>query len=249
MFAPISPTEWLLLFAGAMGIGLSKSGFPGVSMFHVVVYALIFGAKASTGILLPMLVFGDCVAIFVFGRKAVWKQVRKLLPPTLVGILVGWMLMDRLDPVTFKRLVGIIILTLTALQVTRSKKPEWFDKIPEQQWFALLLGFLAGVTTMLANAAGPVVALYLLSVRLPKWELIGTSAWLFLVLNLSKLPLSYQLGLIHPESLRIGIYAAAGIPIGLYLGRWLVERISQYWFNAILLTFTALAAIRMIGIF
>ena len=244
----IDPISWVMLFLGAMGIGLSKSGFPGISMFHVVVYASIFGTKASTGVLLPMLVVGDCIAIFVFGRKAEWNHVRKLLPATLLGIVIGWLIMDVMDPNVFKRLVGSIILTLIALQVTRAKKPEWFDQIPNRRWFAVLLGLLAGITTMLANAAGPVIALYLISVKLPKWELIGTSAWLFLVLNISKLPLSYELGLIHRDSLTAGLILVAGIPLGLYSGRWLVEKISQRWFNIILLTFTAIAAVRMIGI-
>ncbi|MGC6447231.1 MAG: TSUP family transporter, partial [Rubripirellula sp.] len=166
MISSIELGEWIMLFLGAMGIGLSKSGFPGVSMFHVVVFATIFGSKESTGILLPMLVVGDCVAIFVFGRKAVWAQVRRLLPPTLAGVILGWQLMGWLEnPAIFERLVGTIILALILLQVTRSKKPEWFDHIPEKKWFAILLGLLAGLTTMLANAAGPVVALYLISVR------------------------------------------------------------------------------------
>jgi uncharacterized membrane protein YfcA len=238
--------EWLMLFLGAAGIGLSKSGFPGISMFHVVVYAAIFGTKESTGLLLPMLVLGDCIAIFVFGRKANWHQVRRLLPPTLAGVVIGWLIMDRMDPENFKQLVGIVILSLIGLQCTRAQKPQWFDQIPNRRWFAVLLGLLAGVTTMLANAAGPVVALYLISVKLPKWELIGTSAWLFLVLNVCKLPLSYDLGLITQQTLLIGLLLAAGIPAGLYLGRWLVERISQKWFNIILLSFTAFAAIRMI---
>lgn len=249
MTLPNDPIQWVMLFLGAMGIGLSKSGFPGISMFHVVVYASIFGTKASTGVLLPMLVVGDCIAIFVFGRKAEWNHVRKLLPPTLLGVLTGWLIMDVMNPDLFKKLVGGIILSLIVLQVTRAKKPEWFDQIPDRKWFAILLGLLAGITTMLANAAGPVIALYLISVKLPKWELIGTSAWLFLVLNISKLPLSYELGLIHQESLKAGLMVVMGIPIGLYLGRWLVEKISQKWFNIILLSFTAFAAIRMIGIF
>ena len=238
----LAPTQWLLLLLGAIGIGVSKSGFPGLSMFHVVLYAFVFGALESTGVLLPMLVVGDCFAIYVFGRKAVWKQVRRLLPPTLVGILIGWQLMGQLDETIFKRLVGGIILSLTAVQVVRMWKPNWFDRIPHTQWFAVTLGLLAGLTTMLANAAGPVVALYLLAVSLPKWELIGTTAWLFLVLNVLKLPLSYNLGLITPSTLAVGAAMSVAIPIGILIGRWMVSRVSQQWFNGILLAFTAIAA-------
>lgn len=247
MMSTLSTADWLWLAIGAFGIGFSKSGFPGVSMLHVVLYAFVFGAKDSTGVLLPMLVVGDVCAIYFFGRKANWAQVRRILPPTLVGIVAGWLLMGRLDEALFRRLVGVIILSLVAVQVARTQRPGWFQHIPHRLGFAVTLGLLAGLTTMLANAAGPVVALYLLSVRLPKWELIGTSAWLFLVLNVLKLPLSANLGLIHPQSLAVSFAFAPAIPLGILAGRWLVHRVSQRVFDGILLAFTAIAAVRLIG--
>jgi len=241
----ISALGWIGLLVGAMGIGVSKSGFPGISMLHVVVFAIVFGALDSTGVLLPLLVVGDLCAIRLFGRKADWHHVRRLLPPTLVGVVAGWALMDRVDENSFKLLVGTIILALSAVQGVRMWKPDWFGQVPHQRWFALLLGGLAGLTTMLANAAGPVVGLYLLAVCLPKWELIGTSAWLFLVLNLVKLPLSYDLGLIDGRSLAVDAVLAAAVPVGMLMGRWLVHRVSQSWFNTILLGFTVVGAIRL----
>ncbi|MFG0253867.1 MAG: sulfite exporter TauE/SafE family protein [Rhodopirellula sp. JB053] len=247
MLTSITPDQWACLIIGAMGIGVSKSGFPGISMLHVVLYAFVFGALESTGVLLPMLVVGDVCAIRFFGREANWIHVRRLLPPTVAGILIGWLMMDRLDAGQFKLIVGGIILALTGVQLTRTFRPGWFDSVPHQTWFAVVLGLLAGVTTMLANAAGPVVALYLLAVALPKWELIGTSAWLFLVLNVLKLPLSFQLGLIHWNTLLIGALMAPAIPLGMLGGRWLVGRVPQKWFNLILLGFTAIAALRLIG--
>ncbi|SRR6056297_58903 len=249
MLSTLTPQEIGLLALGALGIGVSKSGFPGVSMLHVVLYAFVFGAKDSTGVLLPMLIVGDFCAIHFFGRKAVWSQVRRLLPPTLVGIVLGWLLMGWLNEDVFKRLVGVIILSLTTVQVARLWRPHWFDRVPHQAWFATTLGLLAGLTTMTANAAGPVVALYLLAVSLPKLELIGTTAWLFLVLNVLKLPLSYSLGLITPSSLAVGASFAAAIPLGILAGRWLVHRVSQRLFNGILLAFTAIAALRLVGLF
>ena len=247
MLTQLSPYEVGLLLLGALGIGVSKSGFSGVSMLHVVLYAFVFGALESTGVLLPMLVIGDVCAILFFGRKADWVHIRKLLPPTLIGILIGWGLMDRIEASQFNLIVGAIILTLTSVQATRVYRPGWFEDFPHQIWFAALLGLLAGFTTMLANAAGPVIALYLLAVSLPKWELIGTSAWLFLVLNVLKLPLSYNLGLIDYQSLSINLVFAPLIPLGILAGRWLVKRISQTSFDAILLVFTAIAAIRLMG--
>ncbi|MEM9644551.1 MAG: sulfite exporter TauE/SafE family protein [Planctomycetota bacterium] len=127
MLSSLESTELLLLLLGGLGIGVSKSGFPGVGMLHIVLYAMVFGAKDSTGVLLPMLVFGDVCAIRLFGRVANWAQIRRLLPPTLVGVVVGALLMDRLDESIFRPIVGVIILSLTVVQVVRMFRPKMFD--------------------------------------------------------------------------------------------------------------------------
>ena len=256
-----------------MGIGFSKAGFPGVSMLHVVVFAMVFGSKPSTGVLLPMLIVGDLCAIAAFGRRGNMRQIALLLPPTLGGILIGWRMMSAIeDDQTFRWIVGGIILTLSSFQAYRmfaasrsvikhgdadndadtqsvdeaaTNETAGTSITPVLVLLAMGLGTLAGVTTMLANAAGPVIALYLLMARLPKFELIGTSAWLFLTLNLCKVPLSYDLGLINPESLVVGVRLCLAIPIGMLAGRWLVSRISQTLFNQILLGFTIVMAIRL----
>lgn len=249
MLEHVTAAQGLLLFIAAAGIGFSKSGFAGVSMLHVVVFALIFGARESTGILLPMLVIGDVCAIWMFGKKVRWVHIQRLLPPSLVGVVIGWALMDVLSDQIFRPIVGCIILALTVIQIARLWRAEWFEAVPHQRWFALTLGLLAGITTMMANAAGPVVALYLLAVMLPKLELVGTSAWLFLILNISKLPFSYGLGLIDLQTLMIDVALAPAIPLGMITGRWLVHRISQKVFDSFLLAFTAVAAARLIGLF
>ncbi len=216
-------------------------------MLPVIIFAIVFGAKASTGVLLPMLVIGDCCAIWFFGKKVQWPQVRRLLPPALIGVLLGTLLMGRLNEDIFRPLVGTIILLLTAIQVIRIWRPTAFDEIPHATWFAWTLGLLAGVTTMLANAAGPVVALYLLAVALPKWELVGTSAWFFLMLNVFKLPFSYGLGLIDLQSLMVNVVFAPSILLGMLAGKWLVQRVPQKLFDSFLLAFTGLAAVRLIA--
>ena len=101
---------------------------------------------------------------------------------------------------------------------------------------------------MMANAAGPVAALYLLAVALPKLELVGTGAWLFLIINVFKLPFSFMLKLISWESLLLDLMLAPGVWIGLLIGRWLVQKIPQKTFDTLLLFLTAVAALRLVGI-
>lgn len=248
MLSQLQPVELFALALAAVGIGFSKSGFAGVSMLHVVVFAHVFGARASTGILLPLLIVGDLCAVFAFGQRARWQYFPKILPPTLIGVVLGTVLMQYLDEHRFKPLVGVIILLLTFWQLYRLWRPDWLSQVPHSVAFAWALGLLAGLTTMLANAAGPIVALYLLALALPKLELVGTGAWLFLIVNVFKLPLScLALDLISWESLSINLILAPAVPVGMLLGAWCLHRIHQTWFNGLLLAFTGLASMRLLG--
>jgi uncharacterized protein len=239
----------ILLVIAAFGIGFSKSGFQGVGMIHVVIFAFIFGARDATGVLLPLLIVGDVCAVCYFGKQAQWDHIQRLLPPTAIGVVIGWLLMQKLPESTFKPLVGSIILSLITIQVTRMLRPQWFAKTPHQKWLATSLGILVGITTMLANAAGPVMALYLLAVSLPKWELVATSAWFFLVINLFKIPFSYNMGLINFDTLAVNAVFAPAVLPGMWLGRWLIQRIPQRIFDGLLLALTAVFALRLVGLF
>ena len=218
-------------------------------MIHVIIFALIFGARDATGVLLPLLIVGDVCAVCYFGKQAQWIHIQRLLPPTVLGVIVGWLMMKQLPESTFKPLVGSIIMSLISLQITRMWRPKWFENVPHQKWFAASLGILVGITTMLANAAGPVMALYLLAVSLPKWELVGTSAWFFLVINVFKVPFSYNMGLITFETLTINALFAPAVLPGMWLGRWLIQRIPQRVFDSLLLLLTGIFALRLIGLF
>jgi len=241
--------QWLLSILAAFGIGVAKSGFAGVSLLHVLVFAMLFGARDSTGVVLPMLIVGDICAVRAFHQHARWDFIRRMLPPACLGVIAGWALMHRLDEAAFKPLIGWIILGLAALQIARLQRPDWFSHIPHARWFAWTMGVMAGVTTMLANAAGPVMALYFLAIALPKLEFVGTSAWFFLSINVFKVPFSAQLGLIHSKTLLFNAVLIPAIVIGLLAGRWLVTRIPQKLFDALLLIFVGVAALRMIGVF
>jgi uncharacterized membrane protein YfcA len=170
-------------------------------------------------------------------------------PPALVGVAVGWWVMGHLHGIRFERLIGGIIMALVALQALRDWRPGWWESVPESRAFAWTLGFTAGVTTMLANAAGPVMALYLLAVALPKDAFVGTAAWFFLLINLLKIPFSLQLGLITADTLLFNALLVPAIVGGLFLGRAVVRRLPQKWFDSFVLLFALVAAFRLLGAF
>ena len=245
----LTPFQWMLAILAGFGIGVAKSGFAGVSLLHVVVFIFLFGPRDSTGVVLPMLIVGDIMAVIAFQQHARWEYIRRMLPPAITGICAGWWMMKHLSDAAFKPLVGAIILILTVLQLLRLWRPQLYENVPHRLWFAWLMGLLAGVTTMVANAAGPIMALFLIAVSLPKLELVGTSAWFFFVINCLKVPFSVQLGLIHPGTLRLNAMLVPAIGAGLFAGRWCVTRIPQRLFDALLLAFAAIAALRLIGLF
>lgn len=244
----LTPAQWILATIGALGIGVAKAGFAGVSLLYVVIFAFLFGARESSGIVLPLLLIGDLGAIRFFRQHARWDYVWKMLPPACVGIVVGTFLIGRLDEAAFRPTVGAIVLGLTALQLVRMIRPAWLGNIPHSRWFAWSMGILAGITSMLANASGPIVALYTLAVGLPKLEFVGTNAWFFLIVNALKVPFSLGLGLIHSNSLMLNVVLAPAIAVGVIGGQWLTHRLSQRAFDGWLLAFATAAALRLLGL-
>lgn len=244
----LSPTQWILAVVAAAGIGIGKAGLSGMSLVHVLIFAFLFGARDSTGVVLPMLLFGDVVAVRMFHQHARWDYVRRMLPPACIGVVIAAIVMRGLSEAVYKPIIGITILVLTVLQLVRLYQPEWFGGVPHTRSFAWTIGLVAGGATMLANAAGPIFAIYCLAVALPKFELVGTSAWFFFLINAFKVPFSVGLGLIHGQTLALNAVLSPAILVGMVIGRWLTAHIPQRFFDGLLLAFAAAAALRLIGI-
>ena len=246
----LTTAQWLLALFSAFGLGVAKSGFAGVGLFHVVVFAFLFGAKKSTGYVLPMLIFGDVIAVASFRLQHVrWDYIKSMSLPTALGVVIGWALIDSLSESAYKPVIGSIILGLAAMQTARMWRPDWFEHVPHAVWFAWSLCLIAGLSTMLANAAGGIIALYLVTVSMQKLELVGTTAWFFLMLNLFKVPFSAQLGLIGWDTLTLNAVLTPMIVLGLFAGRWLVHRIPQRHFDSVVMLLSSVAALKLIGAF
>ncbi len=249
MLPDFEPSQWIMAVFAAAGIGVSKSGLPGISLLHVVLFAHLFPGLESTGIVLPMLIAGDVGAVLLFRRHAQWRHVARTLPPAVIGVVAGWWWMGRLREAPFEPVIGGIVLTLALLQAWRDRNPDLWRNLPHSRGFAWSMGFVAGVTTMLANAAGPVMALYLLAVALPRHEFVGTAAWFFLIINVIKVPFSAQLGLISPSTLAINGILLPAIAAGLLLGKCIIHRIPQKAFELLILGFAVIASLRLLGVF
>ncbi|GAA5117605.1 sulfite exporter TauE/SafE family protein [Luteolibacter yonseiensis] len=230
----------------ALCIGLSKAGFSGISMVSIVLLADIYGSKASVGLTLPLLIAADLMAYPAFLKHGSWKPVWKLLLPSLVGIAVGWWLLGEISEATARRVIGSCVLTMVLLQAFRRWQPVAFERLAESVGFGTAAGVLGGFATMLANAAGPVIQLYLMARKTPKMELIGIGARFFLLINLLKVPLNARLALITPESLQDNLKLLPAVAVGILGGKWILRHVPQIVFEWMIVIFAAIAGMRMV---
>jgi len=181
-----SALGWALLFVAAMIVGFSKTGVAGVGVLNPVLFAMIFPAARSVGFLLPMLIMADVFAVGKYRKDADWPRVWKSLPWALAGIAIGFLLMRHLKSTgaeydrIMKTSIGIIVLGMMALSFWLGKRD---SDARTPVWLTPFFGLVTGFTTVLANAAGPVYALYLLAFGLPKKQFMGTRAMTFFIIN------------------------------------------------------------------
>jgi uncharacterized protein len=239
-------SSYLLALLAALCIGLSKSGFSGISMVSVVLLADLYGPKASVGLALPLLIAADLLAYPAFLRHGSWRPVGRLLGPALIGLGFGWWMLGWIPDSAARRAIGGCVLLMVALQVSRQRWPVLFGRWVESRAFGLGAGVLGGFATMLANAAGPVIQLYLTARRVPKMELIGIGARFFLLINLLKVPLNARLALITADSLWENARLLPGVVLGVFGGRWLIRHVPQAAFEWMVVGFAVLAGMRMV---
>ncbi|MHC5083288.1 MAG: sulfite exporter TauE/SafE family protein [Planctomycetota bacterium] len=238
--------QWLVLILGAFAIGIAKTGVPGIGILVAPLWALTFPSKASVGLLLPVLIFADLFAVWHYRRQGNWRHLIRLLPAATVGIVAGFLLLGRISNAQFKPLIGAIVLVMLILRLPAIIGKE--QKVPSKTGiFAPIMGFSAGATSMLANAAGPVMALYLLSMRFDKIKFVGTAAWFFFIINWIKVPFQVHLGYINPGSLKLNVMVFPAVALGAFTGIWLIKRIPQKLFNIIALTLAAAAAVKLLS--
>jgi uncharacterized membrane protein YfcA len=242
IFHAYSVTNWILIFLAAFIIGLSKAGLKGVDMMNVTIMAIVFGGKASTGIVLLLLCAADILAVSYYKRHVQWPHFWKLLPWMMAGILLGVFAGRDLDESLFRKIMAtIIILTVIIMVVLEARKNLI---VPHNRSFVAGIGLIAGFATMMGNLAGAFSNIYFLAMRMPKNDFIGTAAWLFLVINLFKLPFQvFYWKNIDLQVLKTDLACLPALVAGFWTGVLIVARIKDESYRQIVIALTFAGAI------
>ncbi|MFT3845008.1 MAG: sulfite exporter TauE/SafE family protein [Lacibacter sp.] len=240
-FSAYSLLNWVLIFTAAFIIGLSKAGLKGMDMLNVTIMAIVFGGKASTGIVLPLLCAADIVAVYYYNRHAQWKHFRKLIPWMVAGILIGVFTGKELNEIVFRKVMAVIILITVFIIIAMELRKTM--RIPHNILFVSLTGLASGFTTMMGNLAGAYSNIYFLAMRLPKNDFIGTAAWIFLVINLFKLPFQVIWWKnINAASLQTDLVLLPVLFIGFWMGLKIVKKIKDDSYRKVVIVLTLIGA-------
>lgn len=226
--------------------GIAKTGVPGVSILGAVLLANAMpDSRGSVGVLLPLLICADLFAVATYRAHTQWGMVRRLLVPSLLGVALGAWALEGLQGALFDRVMGGLVLFQLVLEGVRQRF-RW-ERVQHHPVYAWCFGVLAGVTTTLGNMAGPLMALYMLSLGLDKHKFMGSMAWFFLIINLVKVPVFAGQGMITVDSLGTSVTLLPGVVAGALLGRWIFRWIPQGPFKVVVQVLAAVAAVRLLS--
>jgi uncharacterized membrane protein YfcA len=249
----LSVLDWSTLLLAALLVGFAKTAVGGAASVSVALFATTLAARESTGALLPLLLLGDLLAVRAYRRHADWAALLRLMPPVGVGVLAGAVFVAHVDDTTMRHSIAATLLALTAVHLWQ-RRPQRARSSPHAPRVAtpsvrktVLFGLLAGFTTMVANAGGPVMTLYLLSAGFAMLGFLGTSAWFFLVVNVFKLPFSVVLGLVTPASLALDAALGPAVVLGALVGRACIRRMDQAWFDRLMVVGTVASSLNLLA--
>ncbi|MFZ0158636.1 MAG: sulfite exporter TauE/SafE family protein [Kineosporiaceae bacterium] len=249
--APLGVTAMLVLALAAVLIGFSKTAVGGVALISVAIFAAVLPSRLSTGVVLPLLLVGDVVAVRTYHAHADWAALLRLIPAVALGVGLGVVFVARADDAFMRQAIGAVLVGLVALHLvmrhrSRGRESDPPARPPANPWASWGFGSLAGFTTTVANAGGPAMHLYLLNARYSVLGFLGTTSWFFFVVNLLKVPFSVGLDLITTSTLRLDLILAPGVLLGTWLGRRVIPHIQQDLFEKLVLLTTVLAGLNLL---
>ncbi len=239
----LNSLQILYIGIAAFLVGFTKTSVGGVGILAVLLMALAIPGKASPGVLLPMLIAADLMAVGFYRRSCQWRVLVRLIPMALIGVGLGFLVLRALPDARFGRFIGWTILAMLALDLGLSAAIKAHMR---GRLMTGIAGVLAGAASMIANAAGPVFGIYLLQLGLNKAEFVGTRSWFFLLMNIAKVPFALSLGTISTASLTVDLYALPVILLGGAIGVMVLKIINIQLFRFLIRVAVLVAAARLI---
>ncbi len=237
---------WAGIAGCALLVGVSKTGIPGIGILAIPFMASLVPPKVSTAVLLQFLIVGDVGAVLLYHRHARWRKLLPPLPWAIAGIAIGTATMNLTTDLQMQRLIGGIVLVMVVAHLVTSRRSREENDVPHHWAFAGVMGLLGGFTTMVGNAAGPVMTIYLLAMRLPKNEFLGTSAWFFMIINWVKVPFQCSVGNMTADVVSTTALFFPAVIAGALAGFFVAKRIPDRAFTRIALALAALGGLKLL---
>lgn len=242
---PLGTSDLIIFYTAAMFIGMSRTGVQGAGMIAVPMFAAVFGGRLSSGVLLPILCLADIFAVWYYHRHASWRHLKELFPWAALGTVVGTFVGGMIDDEVFKMIMAVIIVASVSLMLWLERGHK--EEIPDYAWFAALIGIVGGFSSMVGNLAGPIMAVYFLSMRLPKDSYIGTTAWFFMVINWFKIPFHlWSWKTITLNSFLLDLTTLPAIALGALVGAMIVRKLPEKIYRWFIIVMTLVAAVFML---
>ncbi len=233
----------LSLLAAGLVTGFSKFSIGGMGLIILPIVMLAFPGPEALGIVIPMYLVTDVLAIYMYRQNINWAVLTRLLPLAFIGIVTGGWWLSGIDAGQFTLMLGLTIIAILVLGI-------WLDyqstNIMKHPLVIYATGLVAGFISLIANAAGPLLSLILIEQKLSKEAYVSTRAWAFFIINLAKLPTLYFLELISWETTIISMQCLPGLLIGAGIGYYVLRRLNLKQFKWLIRGMAMIAAVKLL---
>jgi uncharacterized membrane protein YfcA len=226
-----------LACAAVMLLGLAKSGLSGVGALAVPLLALVMPPLQAAAITLPIMVVQDWVSVYAFRREVDRRNLVILLPGALAGVVAAYFLAEKVSEDVVRLALGLVSIGFVAISLWRDLKMK-ARPTPAKIAPGLFWGTVAGFASFVSHAGGPPFLVYAMPQRLAPAVFAGTSAVFFAAVNLMKVLPYVWLGQFTRASLSVSLMLLPLAIVATLAGVWVVRRVPQQKFYAIVLVAT-----------
>ena len=236
-------TFYLYASIGVIIFGIAKGGFAGpASILAVPIMALAMNPAVAAGILLPVLLIMDFIAIYFYWKKWDIKIVKIIIPSAFVGIIIGGLTFKYTNPENIKIIIGSICVLFIAVKIFNKSNIFFKPTNNKGRFWSLITGY----TSCIIHAGGQPISFYLLPLKLDKTTYVGTATLAFLYVNLFKLVPYYFLDLLVITNLKISLLLSPLAPISIYFGYYLHKKFNEEIFYLLIYILLGLSGLKLI---